>query len=201
MIPHLFFYQLVLIALVWVFLMLYGLWPLEPAAVRPPPPKPVTPPRKRSCAPQPLIGPTRKPPCDACEEGVAPRREPACAPPPLRVSTRGRRRQVDTSQQFCPAPDCRYGGWLGLGNIRANGHPSGGPWRQLHCTGCDGYFLETHGTLFHGTRVTPDRLVWAMGALAEGLGIRAVARGFAVDPKTGLHWLVEAADHLKVFSP
>jgi len=27
MIPHLFFYQLVLIALVWVFLMLYGLWP------------------------------------------------------------------------------------------------------------------------------------------------------------------------------
>ena len=28
MIPHLFFYQLVLIALVWVFLMLYGLWPL-----------------------------------------------------------------------------------------------------------------------------------------------------------------------------
>ena len=82
MIPHLFFYQLVLIALVWVFLMLYGLWPLEPAAVRPTPPKPVTPPRKRSCAPQPFIGPTRKPPCDACEEGVAPRREPACAPPP-----------------------------------------------------------------------------------------------------------------------
>jgi len=27
MIPHLFFSQLVLIALVWVFLMLYGLWP------------------------------------------------------------------------------------------------------------------------------------------------------------------------------
>src|SRR6266850_2264164 len=79
MIPHLFFYQLVLIALVWVFLMLYGLWPWEPAAVRPPPPKPVTPPRKRSCAPQPFIGPTRKPPCDACEEGVAPRCEPRWA--------------------------------------------------------------------------------------------------------------------------
>ena len=67
MMPHLFFYQLVLIALVWVFLMLYGLWPLEPAAVRPTPPKPVTPPRKRSCAPQPFLGPTRKPPCDACK--------------------------------------------------------------------------------------------------------------------------------------
>src|SRR5215510_8838195 len=200
MIPHLFFYQLVLIALVWVFLMLYGLWPLEPAAVRPTPPKPVTPPRKRSCAPQPFIGPTRKPPCDACEEGVAPRREPPCAPPPLMVSTRGRRRHVDTSQQFCPAPDCRYGGWLSLGNLRANGHPSGGPWRQWHCTGCDGYFLETHGTLFHGKRVSVDLIVHVIGCLAEGLGIRGTARVFEVDPNTVLHWLVEAADQLQAFS-
>ncbi len=80
------------------------------------------------------------------------------------------------------------------------GHPSGGPWRQWHCTACDGYFLETHGTLFHGKRVTPDLLVWAVGALAEGLGIRAVARVFEVDPNTVRHWLGEAADHLKVFS-
>ena len=200
MIPHPFFYQLVLIALVWVFLMLYGLWPLEPAAVRPPPPKPVTPPRKRSCAPQPFIGPTRKPPCDACEEGVAPRREPPCAPPPLMVSTRGRRRQVDTSQQFCPAPDCRYGGGLGLGNIRANGHPSGGPWRQFHCTGCDGYFLETHGTLFHGKRVSVDLIVHVIGCLAEGLGIRGTARVFEVDPNTVLHWLMEATEQLRAFA-
>src|SRR5713101_3393770 len=200
MIPHRFFSQLVLIALVWVFLMLYGLWPLEPAAVRPTPPKPVTPPRKRSCAPQPVIGSTRKPPCDACEEEVEPRREPLCAPPPLLVSTRGRRRQVDTSQQCCPAPDCRYGGWLGLGNIRANGHPSGGPWRQVHCTSCDGYFLETLGTLFHGKRVSVDLIVHVIGCLAEGLGIRGTARVFEVDPNTVLGWLVEAADQLRAFS-
>jgi len=43
-------------------------------------------------------------------------------------------------------------------------------------------------------------LVWAVGALAEGLGIRAVARVFEVDPNTVLQWLVDAADHLKVFS-
>src|SRR2546429_8230951 len=110
MIPHLFFYQLVLIALVWVFLMLYGLWPLEPAAVRPTPPKPVTPPRKRSCAPQPFIGSTPKPPRDACEEGVAPRREPPRAPPPPMVSTRGRPRPGDPPHPFCPAPHRRYGG-------------------------------------------------------------------------------------------
>jgi IS1 family transposase len=36
--------------------------------------------------------------------------------------------------------------------------------------------------------------------LAEGLGIRAVARVFEVDPNTVLSWLVEAAEHLKTLS-
>ena len=39
-----------------------------------------------------------------------------------------------------------------------------------------------------------------MSALAEGLGIRAVARVFEVDPKTVRHWLVEVADHATAFS-
>ena len=39
-----------------------------------------------------------------------------------------------------------------------------------------------------------------MGALAEGLGIRAVARVFEVDPHTVLAWLVEVADHAAAFS-
>src|SRR5262249_60949972 len=82
----------------------------------------------------------------------------------------------------------------------SNGHPSGGRWRQLHCTNCGGYFQETHGTPLHGKRVSPDRLVWAIGALAEGLGIRAVARVFEVDPHTVLAWLVEVADHATAFS-
>jgi IS1 family transposase len=38
-------------------------------------------------------------------------------------------------------------------------------------------------------------MVWAVGALAEGLGIRAVARVFALDPNTVLHWLTAVADH------
>jgi hypothetical protein len=45
-----------------------------------------------------------------------------------------------------------------------------------------------------------ELLVWAVGALAEGLGIRAVARVFEVDPHTVLQWLVEAAAHLQAFS-
>jgi len=65
---------------------------------------------------------------------------------------------------------------------------------------CRTYFLETHGTPLHGMRVAPELVVWAVGALAEGLGIRAVARVFAVDPNTVRQWLVEAADHAVALS-
>jgi len=71
---------------------------------------------------------------------------------------------------------------------------------QLYCSRCQDYFLETQGTIFHGKRVVPEKLVWAVGALAEGLGIRAVARGFEVDPNTVLYWLSEVADHAAAFS-
>jgi hypothetical protein len=52
----------------------------------------------------------------------------------------------------------------------------------------------------HGKQVDPDKLIWAIAALAEGLGIRAVARVFESDPYTVLSRLVEAADHLAAFS-
>ena len=116
------------------------------------------------------------------------------------ILTWGRRRQVDTTGHFCPHATCAYHGRVGFGNIRANGHPTGRRWRQLVCLGCHGYFLETHGTPFHGKQVDPDKLVWAIAALAEGLGIRAVARVFEVDPNTILGWLVDAAEHLEAFS-
>jgi IS1 family transposase len=109
-------------------------------------------------------------------------------------------RTVDTSAHFCPHTGCDYRGWLGLGNLRANGHPSGGPWRQFQCRACEGYFLETHGTLFHGKRVAVELIVRVLACLAEGLGIRATARVFEVAPNTVLHWLVEAAEHLRAFS-
>src|SRR5215510_11236362 len=80
---------------------------------------------------------------------------------------------------------------------------TGGTCRPLErglCLSCRGSFLATLGTPFHAKQVDPDKLGWALAALAEGLGIRAVARVFAVDPNTVLGWLVEAAAHLKAFS-
>src|SRR3982074_9702 len=61
-------------------------------------------------------------------------------------------------------------------------------------------FLETHGTIFHGKRVAVELIVRVLACLAEGLGIRATARVFEVDPNTVLPWLVEAAEQLHAFS-
>jgi IS1 family transposase len=111
-----------------------------------------------------------------------------------------RPRTVETSQHFCPHAGCRYRGWLGRGNLRANGHPNGGSWRQFQCTACEGYFPEHHGTIFHGKQVTVERIVHVLACLAEGLGIRATARVFEVAPNTVLQWLGEAAEQLRAFS-
>src|SRR5438445_8290722 len=115
-------------------------------------------------------------------------------------ATNRRPREVDTSRHCCPHAGCHYRGWLGLGNLRANGHTSGGPWRQFHCTSCEGYFPEHHGTIFHGKQVAVELIVRVLACLAEGLGIRATARVFEVAPNTVLQWLVEAAEQLHAFS-
>src|SRR5207302_4900697 len=39
-----------------------------------------------------------------------------------------------------------------------------------------------------------------VACLAEGLGIRATARGFEVAPNTVWHWLAEAAEHLRALA-
>jgi hypothetical protein len=45
-----------------------------------------------------------------------------------------------------------------------------------------------------------ELIVHVLACLAEGLDIRATARVFEVDANTVLHWLVEAAAQLRVFS-
>jgi hypothetical protein len=111
MVSHLFFYQLTLIALVWLCVMLQWVWPSDsvaacPTTLAPPPPRP-----KRRRASKPFAGLTTKPHCDACARATAPRPQAPSPPPPRIVMTRGRRREIDTSSHFCPNPDCAYRGW------------------------------------------------------------------------------------------
>ena len=155
----LFFYELLLLALLWLYVAGYWRWPQSRPTIAQATPTPATPPRKRSRDPKPFPGLTHKPLCMTCEHAQESAPQPPGCPPPRIISTRGCPRKVDTQQQFCPQPRCRYYGWLGRGNIRANGNPSGGPWRQLHCVACGAYFLETHGTPLHGTRVPPELFV------------------------------------------
>jgi IS1 family transposase len=197
MVSSLFYYQLALCVLMWLFIMLHVTWS-KPGL--PTPPVPAQPKRPRSKAPKAFEGLTKKPHCALCERGPAPLTPPCPVPPDPMPPTHRRPRTVDTSMHFCPHTAGDYRGWLGLNNLRANGHPSGGPWRQFHCTACDGYFPEHHGTIFHGKEAAVELIVRVLACLAEGLGIRATARVFEVDPNTVLHWLVEAAEQLRAFS-
>src|SRR5215467_3955644 len=199
MVSHLFYYQLALLALVWLFVLLHVAEsqrgaPISPTAT------PIKPKSKRSNEPKPFRGLTHKPHCALCARDTAHPQAPPPVPPDPMPPTHRRPRAIDTSQHFCPHAGCDYRGWLGLGNLCANGHPSGGPWRQLHCTSCQGYFLETHGTLFYGKQAAVELIVHVLACLAEGLGIRATARVFEVAPNTVLQWLVEAAEQLRAFS-
>jgi transposase-like protein/IS1 family transposase len=202
MVSHHFYYQLALLALVWLFVILYLTW-LKRGVTAPASPaesETILPQRPRSTEPKVFEGLTKKPHCALCErDTVQPKPTPAVPPDPI-PPTHRRPRVVDTSMHFCPHPRCNYWGWLGLGNLRANGYPSGGLWRQFRCTSCQGYFLETHGTIFHGKQAAVELIVRVLACLAEGLGIRATARVFEVDANTVLQWLVEAAEQLRAFS-
>ena len=87
---------------------------------------------------------TCRPDCPACQaEEHQPERPPRPAP---RVKQKaGRPRSVNTSWHYCPNKRCSHYGWVGLDNIVSNGHPNSGHWRQLCCTVCGTYFMETIG--------------------------------------------------------
>src|SRR5215470_6280183 len=200
MMPHHVDYQLVMLVLLWLWFMLPHFLPSPSGVAHTIPTQSIESKRKRSREPKPFAGLTHKPHCALCAQQTAdntPAPPPRPAPMPL---THRRPRTVDTSMPFCPHLHCDYWGWLGLNNVRANGHPNAGPWRQFHCTACDGYFPEHHGTIVHGKRAAVGLIVRVLACLAEGLGIRATARVCEVAPNTVLQWLVEAAEQLRAFS-
>src|SRR5215470_8889220 len=106
MVSALFFYQLVLVALVWLGVMLHWAWPSD-TATYPTAPEPLPPLPKRTREPTPFVGLTHKPHCDACEHYGDLRPQTPLSPPPRLVMTRGRRRQVRIGRIngiFAPPP-------------------------------------------------------------------------------------------------
>jgi hypothetical protein len=117
--------DLLLIVLLWLGGILYKRWARDRAASGLTTRKPATPLHQHSQEPQPFAGLTHKPHCALCEQAAAPG-EPVPLPPPPLSTPQGRPRHVDTSTQFCPTSHCAYYGWVGRGNLRANGYPHGG---------------------------------------------------------------------------
>ena len=125
MVPTLVFSHLGRVALGCVFLRLCWLW-LNDAASPHQPVVSTKPSRgQRSQDPPPFAGLTQRPQCalgerEAASPHVSPPVPPAPLPPPHR-----RPRTVDTARHCCPHAGGDYRGWLGRGNLRANGHPKG----------------------------------------------------------------------------
>ena len=145
--------------------------------------------------------PTKRPECPLCqaEEGMPPP-EVIPEPPPLIPHKRGRRRSIYTDRRFCPNNDCKYYGWLARGNICSNGHPNSSIWRQLKCIVCETYFMETQGTIFYGSKASPDKMIMALKIMSEGVGIRSTARILDLDANTVQDWLKQGAEHMDVIS-
>jgi hypothetical protein len=135
-----------------------------------------------------------------CARAAAHPPAPLPLPPAPMSSTPRRPRPSDTSRHVCPPAGGAYRGWRGLGHLRAPGPPSGGPGRQVHGTSGPGSLLATHGPLGHGQQAAVALPGRGGAGLAQGWGSRAPARGFAVAPHTGLHWLAEAAAPLRALS-
>lgn len=142
---------------------------------------------------------TCRPDCPACQ-AEKPTPEPPPRPAPRVKKKPGRPRSVNTDWHYCPEKQCSHYGWVGLGNISANGHPNGGRWRQLYCTVCGGYFMETLGTIFYRSPLPPDTLSKIIQGLAEGWPLHSIARVFQVDPDTVKSCLVKAAAHMEAVS-
>ena len=128
MISHHVYYQLAILGFLWLCIMLHCGWPSRST---------------RALSGQPNPGPSRASANTPTHPN--PSRGSRNARMALRVNTmpithtsrlRTRRPdpmppthrrpcEIDTSRHFCPHVGCDYRGWLGLGNLRANGHPSG----------------------------------------------------------------------------
>lgn len=118
----------------------------------------------------------------------------------------GRPRTIRTDHVCCPIEECLAYGRLGddpVHDIVGFGTytTAHGERRQMYkCNVCGNPFSETAGTPFFGLKTPTHTVCVALQELAEGLGVRAVARIRGVEPDTVLEWLKKAGQHCEMLS-
>ncbi len=118
------------------------------------------------------------------------------------VRRRGRKPTIDARRYCCPNNKCRYYRKFGPGHrIVGNGHCRHDKRHQfLKCQACGAEFCERKGTVFFNLKTDEQTIYRALTALAEGQGIRSVARTFEVDVETVRRWLRRAGQHAELVS-
>ena len=118
----------------------------------------------------------------------------------------GRPRTIPTDHVCCPNEKCSSFGILGPHpdhDIVGRGTYTTvhGEKRQMYeCQACGQPFSETAGTPFFGLKTPMKTVCIALNELAEGLGVRAVARIHHIEPDTVLDWLRKAGQHCEQVS-
>jgi len=118
----------------------------------------------------------------------------------------GRPRTIPTAHRCCPHEGCRAYGRLGddpLHDVVGCGTYTTvhGEVRQMYrCKVCGRPFSETAGTPFADLKTPTQTVCMALQELAEGLGVRAVARIHGVQPDAVLGWLKKAGQHCQRLS-
>ena len=197
MVSALFFYQLVLVALLWLCVCSIGLWPSDRAAmVRRHPNQP----RHRASAPasrSPFLASPTSPTVPPVSR--QPRHQPPSRPPaPCIISRRDGRARWNLAAFLPPSQLC-VSGLGGTGQFPCQRASQWWPWRQCIAR-VRAIFWRPTARRCMASASRPSNWCGRWARWRKGLGIRAVARVFEVDPNTVLQWLVEVADHATAFS-
>ena len=96
-----------------------------------------------------------------------------------------------TAGSFCPNRECSQYGKVGQGNMVGYGKSRQGR-QRYQCRVCKEVFNERKGTFFYKKRTAVKDIVESLAMVAEGMGIRAVARVKGIKHDTLSAWLREA---------